>query len=193
LIYSVLSSALFCQTARTYLTPHKSTGGRFPRGQLAPRHQLEVVAEEEPEEVQPEAKIEEDPEEVQPEPEIEEDPEEVEQEEEPVEPPHLYDGTVLEADADGDIVIPPAPVAADDAPLRLLLLHPMLWVVIRMIQGMTAERMMKTTTMVMRILRRKEMMILAIVELSTTSTPLKMRTTSSVFYCRRYCSTWGTP
>jgi hypothetical protein len=54
---------------------------------------------------------------VQPEPEIEEDLEEVEQEEEPMEPPQLYDGTVLEADADGDIVIPPAPVAADDAPL----------------------------------------------------------------------------
>jgi hypothetical protein len=53
---------------------------------------------------------------VQPEPEIEEDPEEVEMEEEPVEPPQLYDGTVLEADADGDIVIPPAPVAADDSP-----------------------------------------------------------------------------
>jgi hypothetical protein len=28
----------------------------------------------------------------------------------------LYDGTILEADADGDIVIPPAPVAANDAP-----------------------------------------------------------------------------
>jgi hypothetical protein len=40
----------------------------------------------------------------------------VEMEEEPVEPPQLYDGTVLEADVDGDIVIPPAPVAADDAP-----------------------------------------------------------------------------
>jgi hypothetical protein len=51
LIYSVLSSALFCQMARTYLTPRKSTGGRFPRGQLAPRHQLEDVVEEEPEEI----------------------------------------------------------------------------------------------------------------------------------------------
>jgi hypothetical protein len=40
---------------------------------------------------------------VQPEPEIEEDPEEVEMEEEPVEPPQLYDDTVLEADADGDM------------------------------------------------------------------------------------------
>jgi hypothetical protein len=28
----------------------------------------------------------------------------------------LYDGTILEADAHGDIVIPPAPVAANDAP-----------------------------------------------------------------------------
>jgi hypothetical protein len=34
---------------RTYLTARKSTGGRFPRGQLAPRHQPEVVVEEEPE------------------------------------------------------------------------------------------------------------------------------------------------
>jgi hypothetical protein len=65
--------------------------------------------EEEPEEIQPEAEIEEDPEDVQPEPE-EEDLEEVEMEEEPLEQPQLYDGTVLEAGADGDIVIPPAPI-----------------------------------------------------------------------------------
>jgi hypothetical protein len=71
--------------------------------------------EDEPEEIQPEAEIEEDPEEVQPEPE-EEDPEEVEMEEEPLKQPQLYDGTVLEADADGDIVIPPAPMADDEAP-----------------------------------------------------------------------------
>jgi hypothetical protein len=38
--------------ARTYLTPHKSTGGRFPRGQLAPRHRLDDVVEVEPEEIQ---------------------------------------------------------------------------------------------------------------------------------------------
>jgi hypothetical protein len=50
--------------AKTYLTPRKSTGGRFPRGQLAPRRQPEVVVEEEPEEMQPEAEIEDDPEEV---------------------------------------------------------------------------------------------------------------------------------
>jgi hypothetical protein len=81
--------------ARTYMTPRKSTGGRFPTGQLAPRHRLEDV-EEEPEEFQPEAEIEENPEEVQPEP--EEDPEEIEMEEEPLEQPQLYDGTVLEAD-----------------------------------------------------------------------------------------------
>jgi hypothetical protein len=81
---------------------------------LAPCHRLEDVVEEEPEEIQPEAEVEDDAEEVQPEHEIEEDPEEVEMEEEPVEPPQLYDGTVLEAD--GDIVIPPAPVAEDDAP-----------------------------------------------------------------------------
>jgi hypothetical protein len=61
--------------------------------------------------------MEENPEDVQLEPE-EEDPEEVEmeEEEEPLEQPQLYDGTVLEADADGDIVIPPAPVANEEAP-----------------------------------------------------------------------------
>jgi hypothetical protein len=103
---------------RTYMTPRKSTGGRFPSGQLAPRHRLEDV-EEEPEEFQPEVEVEENPEEVQLEPE-EEDPEEVEMEEEepdePLEQPQLYDGTVLEADADGDIVIPPTPVANEEAP-----------------------------------------------------------------------------
>jgi outer membrane biosynthesis protein TonB len=101
--------------AKTYLTPRKSTGGRVPTGQLAPRHRLEDV-EEEPEEIQPEAEIEEAPEEVQPKPVEEEDPEEVEMKEEPKEQPQLYDGTVLEAGADGDVVIPPAPMAADEAP-----------------------------------------------------------------------------
>jgi hypothetical protein len=61
-----------------------------------------------------------------------------------------------------------------------------------MTQGMTAEKMMKTTTMVVKILRRRRMMILAILGLSTTSTPLEMRMASFVFYCRRYCNTWGT-
>jgi hypothetical protein len=102
----------------------------------------------------------------------------------------LSSHSYMEANADGDIVIPPTPEAAEDAPLRQLPLHPMLWVEILMIQGMTMERMMKTTTMVMKILRRKMMMIFAIMGLSTTSTPLKMRVASSVFYCRRYCSTW---
>jgi hypothetical protein len=100
--------------ARTYLTPRKSTGGRVPTGQLAPHHRLEDV-EEEPEEIQPEAEMEEDLEEVQSEPE-EEDPEEIEMEEEPLEQPQLYDGTVLEANADGVIVIPLASVADDEAP-----------------------------------------------------------------------------
>jgi hypothetical protein len=114
-------------------------------------------------------------------------------EEEPVEPPQLYDGTVLEADADGDLVIPPAPVEEDDALLRLLILHPMLWVVIQMIQEMTAEMRMKMTTTLMKTLRRKRMIILAIVELSTTNTPLRRRMVSSVFFFVRYCGTWGTP
>jgi hypothetical protein len=41
-------------------------------------------------------------------------------EEEPVEQPQLYDGTVLEAEADGDVVIPPAPMAANEAPPALV-------------------------------------------------------------------------
>jgi hypothetical protein len=113
-------------------------------------------------------------------------------EEKPVEPPQLYDGTILEADADGDIVIQPAPVAVDDAPLCLLILHPMLWVVIRMIQEMTMEMRMKMTTTLIKTLRRKRMIILATVELSTKNTPLR-RTVSSAFFSVRYCSTWGTP
>jgi hypothetical protein len=111
--------------ARTYQTARKSTGGRFRFGQLAPRHQSEI--EEHPEEVQPE--IEENREEVQPkimvkeyqeevqlEVEIEEDPEEVlfEDEEEPEEKPQLYDDVLLEVEADGDMMIPPAAI---DAPL----------------------------------------------------------------------------
>jgi hypothetical protein len=43
--------------AITYMTSRKSTGGRIPTGQLAPRHHLEDV-EEEPEELQPEAEME---------------------------------------------------------------------------------------------------------------------------------------
>jgi hypothetical protein len=77
--------------------------------------------------------------------------------------------------------------------LRLLILHPMLWVVIWMIQEMTAEMRMKMTTTLMKTLRRERMIILAIVELSTTNTPLRRRTVSSVFFFVRYCSTWGTP
>jgi hypothetical protein len=78
-------------------------------------------------------------------------------------------------------------------PLRLLLLHPMLWVVIRMIQEMTVEMRMKMTTTLMKTLRRKRTVILAIVELSTTNTPLRMRMVSYVFFFVRYFSTWGTP
>jgi hypothetical protein len=75
--------------------------------------------------------------------------------------------------------------------LRLLILHPMLWVVIRMIREMIAEMRMKMTTTLMKTLRRKK--ILVIVELSTTNTPLRRRMASSVFFFVRYCSTWGTP
>jgi hypothetical protein len=52
---------------------------------------------------------------------------------------------------------------------------------------------MKMTTTLMKTLRRKRTKILAIVELSTTNTPLRMRMVSSAFFFVRYCSTWGTP
>jgi hypothetical protein len=74
-----------------------------------------------------------------------------------------------------------------------LILHPILWVVIQMIQEMTAEMRMKMTTTLMKTLRRKRMIILATVELSTTSTPLRRKTVSSAFFFVRYCNTWGTP
>jgi hypothetical protein len=193
LIYSVLISTLFCQIARTYLTPRKSTCGRFPRGQLAPHHQLEVVVEEEPEEVQPEDEIEEDPEEVQSEPEVEEDPEEVQQEEDPVEQPQLYDGTVLETDADGDIIILPAPEAVENAPPTPVAPTSNAMGGDPDDSGDDSGEDDEDNQKMMKILRKKRMMILAIVGLSTTSTPLKMRMASTMFYCRRYCSTWGTP
>jgi hypothetical protein len=69
----------------------------------------------------------------------------------------------------------------------------MLWVVIRMIQEMTAQMRMKMTTMLMKTLRRKWMIILATVELSTTNTPLRRIKVSSAFFFVRYCNTWGTP
>jgi hypothetical protein len=90
--------------------------GHFCFGQLAPRYEPEVVVEEHSGEVQLEVVVEEDPEEVQQEVEIEEDPKEVqlevEVEQEPEEHPQLYDGALLDVDADGDMVIPPAPVDA---------------------------------------------------------------------------------
>jgi hypothetical protein len=60
-----------------------------------------------------------------------------------------------------------------------------------MIQEMIAE--MKMTTTLMKTLRRKRTIILAIVELSTTNTPLGIRTVSSVFFFVRYCSILGIP
>jgi hypothetical protein len=169
--------------ARTYMTPRKSTGWRFPSGQLAPRHRLEDV-----EEFQPEAEMEKNPEEVQPERE-EEDPEEVEmEEEEPLEQPQLYDGTVLEADTDGDIVIPPAPVANDEAPLHMLIQCLMVKVVTRKILVMTVG-MRKVVTMLMETRRKRRMNILAIMGQCITNIPRKMRMGSFAFFCGRFCST----
>jgi hypothetical protein len=171
------------------LTPHKSTGGRVSTRQLAPRHHLEDV-EEELEEIQPEAENEEAPEEVQPEPVEEEDLEEVEMEE-LVEPPQLYDGTVMEADADGDLVIPLAPVEEDDAPPTPVEPAPNAVGGDLDDSGDDSGMRMKMTTMLMKTLRRTR--ILAIMEPSSTNTPLRRRMVSSVFLFVRYCSTWGTP
>jgi hypothetical protein len=136
--------------------------------------------------------VEEVPEEVRPEVEVEEDPEEVQQED-PVEQPQLYDGTILEADADGDLVIPPAPDAAYDAPhLRQFFPHLMLWVEIQMTQEMRVVKMMMRTitTMLVKIQRRRKIIILAIVGLSTIRTLLRMRMASFVSYWRKCCSIW---
>jgi hypothetical protein len=76
--------------------------------------------------------------------------------------------------------------------LRLLLLHPLLKVLIRMILEMTAGMRMMTT-MLMKTRRRKRMRIHAIMERCITSTPLRMRTDSFVSFCEKFCSTWGTP
>ncbi|EEC75077.1 hypothetical protein OsI_11210 [Oryza sativa Indica Group] len=78
---------------REYQTARVVTGGSRPAGPSVPQHPEEAPAEEAPVQVLPEAQAE-------------------AQEEEP---PQLFDGTVLEVDADGDMVIPPAAPAAGDA------------------------------------------------------------------------------
>jgi hypothetical protein len=70
--------------------------------------------------------VEQEHQEIQPQEDIKEDPEEVVfEDEEPEEQPQLYDGVLLEVNADGDIVIPPvvgeAPkldVAEEDEPIQ---------------------------------------------------------------------------
>jgi hypothetical protein len=85
-------------------------------GQLAPRYpaaqveaQLEKVQQEVgdyPVQLQSEM-VEQEYQEVQPQEDIEEDPDEVVfEDDEAEEQPQLYDGVLLEVDADGDIVIP---------------------------------------------------------------------------------------
>jgi hypothetical protein len=64
LISSILSSVFSYQMARSRQTARKSTGGRFPYGQLAPRHPpAEVVEQQEvedyPVQVHPEMIVEE--------------------------------------------------------------------------------------------------------------------------------------
>jgi hypothetical protein len=121
--------------ARSRETAHKSTGGCFPYGKLAPRHPTAEV-EKQPEEVQQVVgdypvqvqlgMIEEEHQEIQPQEGIEEDSEEVIFENDGLEEqPQLYDGALLEVDADGDIVIPsavgeaPEPdVADEDEPVQ---------------------------------------------------------------------------
>jgi hypothetical protein len=162
--------------------------------QLAPPHRLEDV-EEEPEEFQPEVEVEEDPEEVQLEPE-EKDPEEVEMEEEepdePLEQPQLYDGTVLEADADGDIVIPPAPVANEEAPPAHVDPVP---------DGEGGDPDDSSDDSVGEedgdnavgnpgMMRMKTP---ATTEQNTTNILLKLRMDSFAFFCGRFCGTWDIP
>jgi hypothetical protein len=74
----------------------------------------------------------------------------------------------------------------------MLILHLMLKVVTRTILVMTVELMM-VITMLMKTRRRKRMKILAIMGQYITSTPLKMRTGSFVFFCGKFYSTWDTP
>jgi hypothetical protein len=120
---------------------------------------------------------------------VEEDPEEVEMEEEPVEQPQLYDGTVLEADADGDVVIPPAPMVADEAPPAPVAPAPDS-------EGGDPDDSGDDSGNDdddNNARRRKRMRILAIVERCITSTPPRMRMSSYVSFCEKFCSTWGTP
>jgi hypothetical protein len=109
-----------------------------------------------------------------------------------LEQPQLYDGTVLEADADGDIVIPPAPVANEEAPLHMLIQCLMVKVVTRMIHVMTTE-MRKEVTMLMATRRKMRMKTLAIMGQNITNIPLKLRTDNFAFYLGRFCSTWDIP
>jgi hypothetical protein len=117
---------------------------------------------------------------------------EEEEPDEPLEQPQLYDGTVLEADADGDIVIPPVLVANEEAPLHMLIQCLMVKVVTKMIQVMTAE-MRKVVTMLMATRRKMRMKTLAITGQNITNIPLKLRTDSFAFFCGRFCSTWDIP
>jgi hypothetical protein len=72
---------------------------------------------------------------------------------------------------------------------RLLIPHPMLWVVIRMIQEMTAEMRMKMTTTLMKEEEVDDNPRYRGAEYHKHST----KEENSVFFFVRYCSTWGTP
>jgi hypothetical protein len=53
------------------------------------------------------------------------------------------------------------------------------------------KMMMKTvTTMMVKIQRRRNITIIAIIGMCTTSTPLRMRKASFVSYWRKFCSIW---
>jgi hypothetical protein len=128
---------------------------------------------------------------VQPEPEVEEDPEEVQQED-PVEQPQLYDATVLEVDADGDIVIPPTPEAAEDAPPAPVAPAPNAIGGDPNDSGDDSGEDNEDNNNGDENPEEEEDDDPRYRGAETTSTPLKMRMASYVSYCRRYCNTWGT-
>jgi hypothetical protein len=105
----------------------------------------------------------------------------------------LYYGTVLDADADGDIVILPAPEAAEDAPPSLLAPAP------NAMGGDpddsgddSGEDDEDNNNNDGEDPEEEEDDDPRYHGANTTSTLLKMRMASSVSYCRKYCNIWDT-
>jgi hypothetical protein len=117
---------------------------------------------------------------------------EEEEPDEPLEQPQLYDGTVLEANADGDIVIPPAPVANEEAPPAHVDPVP---------DGEGGDPDDSSDDSVgeeggynaVGNPEEDEDENPAITEQNITKIPLKLRMDSFAFFCGRFCSTWDIP